>query len=109
MPTTVYVTIKTKADGFDDMYKYVRSDLYWTREYEGCRAIVGEASDKDTNTIKFVEVWDSKEAFMAYFEKRGERSGEKFALWVEEDGISFEFLSTDDWGLGSDYEPLLDA
>ena len=42
---------------------------------------------------------------MAYFAKRGERSGGKFAAWLEPDGVSFEFFNTDDWGYGVDYTP----
>jgi len=104
MTTTVYISIKTKAGHFDDMLKFVESDIYWTREFEGCQAVFGESSDEETNKIRFVELWDSKEAFNSYFEKRGERSGEKFALWVEENGISVEFLKPHDWGLGGDYK-----
>ena len=102
MTTTVHVTIKTRGDGFEPFLEYAKRDLYWTREHESCHSIHC-SSDKETNTIKFVEVWDSKEAFMSYFEKRGERSGEKFAQWLEENGISFEFHNTDEWGYGTDY------
>ena len=104
MTTTVYVTIKTKADSFDAMHNYAKEESAWTREYDGCHSIHC-SSDQATNTIKFVEVWDSQEAFMAYFAKRGERSGGKFAAWLEPDGVSFEFFNTDDWGYGVDYTP----
>ena len=61
MTTTVYVTIKTKADSFDAMHSYAKEELAWTREYDGCHSIHC-SSDQATNTIKFVEVWDSQEA-----------------------------------------------
>jgi len=104
MTTTVHVTVKTKADSFDAMHNYAKEDLVFTREFSGCHSIHC-SSDKATNTIKMVSVWDSKEAYMAYFEKRGERSGDKFAAWLEPDGITLEFHTTDDWGYGADYTP----
>ena len=60
----------------------------------------GEASDKEPNRIRFVEAWNSKEPFMDYFEK----SGEKLAQRVGEDGISLAFLSAPGCRLGAEYK-----
>ena len=103
MSTTVHVRIKTKEDSFDQMAEYVKSDLHWTREYEGCHSIHC-SMNREMSMIGMCEVWDSEDAFMAYFAKRGERSGDKFEQWLVEDGVSFEFSETVELGLGPDYQ-----
>ena len=102
MSVTVHVTIRTKEGCFDDFYALAKSELAFTRGFDGCHAVY-TSSSKDTNTLKFIEIWDSEDAFDVYFAKRAERSGEDFAKLLEGPPTK-ECFQTDNWGYGPDWK-----
>ena len=77
MSITIHITITTKDGCFDDFHALAKEELAFTRGSKGCISIQ-TSSSKDTNTLKFAEVWDSEDEFNTYFAKRVERSGEDF-------------------------------
>ena len=103
MSITTHATITTKPETFDEFHQYIKVELAMTRESAGCRSIHC-SSDKETNTLKFVGVWDDIDSFNAYSERRQERSGEIIARLLAEDGMEVVFHNTDDWGYGSEYK-----
>ena len=58
---------------------------------------------KNTNTLKFAELWESEENFYTYFEKRVERSGEDFGRLLAGQPEK-ECFQTDDWGYGKEWQ-----
>ncbi len=102
MSTSVYVTIKTKPEYFDDLYQYSREDLWFTREYSGCNSIHC-SSNKTQSTLRFCSEWENEAAFMAYFAARQNRSEWQFSEWIADNGVVIECFTTEDWGYGRDY------
>ena len=102
MSVIMHITITTEYDCFDDLQALAKEELAFTRGLKGCIPI-HTSSSKDTNTLKFAEVWESVENFNTYFEKRVERSGEDFGrLLVGPPGK--ECFQTDDWGYGKEWQ-----
>ena len=98
----MHITITTKDGCFDDFHALAKEELAFTRGSEGCLSIQ-ISSSKDTNTLKFAEVWESEADFDTYFAKRVERSGEDFArLLIGPPEI--EWFQTDDCGYGKEWQ-----
>ena len=95
-------TITTKDGCFDQFHALAKEELAFTRGSEGCISI-HTSSSKDTNTLKFAEVWESEDHFNTYFAKRVERSGEDFASLLEGPPEK-ECFQTDDWGYGKEWQ-----
>ena len=101
MSVTIHVTITTKEGCFDEFHALAKEELAFTRGSNGCFSI-HTSSSRDTNTLKFSEVWETEDDFNAYFSKRVERSGEDFArlLVGPPEKVCFQ---TDDWGYGKEW------
>ena len=101
MSVTVIVTLQAKPDTYEDFVSLAKEELAFTRSSQGCRA-VHVSTDADSQILKLVQFWESKDLFMQYFEKRVERSGEVFekALMCMP---AMEFYDTLDWGYGADF------
>ena len=102
MSITMHVTITTKDGCFDQFHSLAKDELAFTRASEGCHSIHA-SSCKETNTLKFVEVWDNEDLFNKYFEKRVERSGADFQLLLTGPPEK-ECFTTHDWGYGADWK-----
>jgi quinol monooxygenase YgiN len=102
MSVTMHITITTKDGCFDEFHALAKEELAFTRGSKGCVSIQ-TSSSKDTNTLKFAEVWDSEDDFNTYFAKRVERSGEGFGRLLEGPPEK-EFFQTDDWGYGKEWQ-----
>ena len=102
MSITMHIKITTKEGCFDDFHALAKSELAFTRGSRGCISI-HTSSSRETNTLKFIEVWESEEDFNIYFEKRVERSGEDFARVLAAPPEK-ECFQTDDWGYGKDWK-----
>jgi quinol monooxygenase YgiN len=102
MTITMHVTITTKDGCFDEFHALAKEELAFTRGSEGCLSI-HTSSSRDTNTLKFAEVWESENDFNTYFEKRVERSGEDFARLLVGPPEK-ECFQTDDWGYGEEWK-----
>ena len=98
----MHVTITTKDGCFEEFYNLAKDELAFTRGSEGCQSIY-TSSSKETNTLKFVEVWDNEDSFNNYFEKRVERSGADFGRLLVGPPVK-ECFVTDDWGYGADWK-----
>ncbi len=101
MSVTMHITITTKDGCFDQFHALAKEELAFTRGSEGCISI-HTSSSKNTNTLKFAEVWESEDHFNTYFAKRVERSGEDFARLLEGPPEK-ECFQTDDWGYGKEW------
>ena len=77
MSVTMHITIITKDGCFDEFHTLAKEELAFTRGSEGCIAI-HTSSSRDTNTLKFAEVWESEDDFNTYFAKTFDRSGNNF-------------------------------
>ena len=77
MSVTIHVTLTTKEGCFDEFHSLAKEELTFMRGSKGCISI-HTSSSRDTNTLKFAEVWESESDFNTYFAKRVERSGEDF-------------------------------
>ena len=102
MSVTMHITITTKDGCFDEFHALAKEELAFTRGSEGCISI-HTSSSRDTNTLKFAEVWKSQEDFNNYFAKRVERSGEDFARLLVRPPEK-ECFQTDDWGYGKEWQ-----
>jgi len=102
MSITMHVTVTAKDGCFEEFYNLAKDELAFTRGSEGCQCI-HTSSSKETNTLKFVEIWDNEDSFNNYFEKRVERSGADFERLLAGPPVK-ECFRTDDWGYGSDWE-----
>jgi quinol monooxygenase YgiN len=102
MSVTMHITITTKEGCFDEFHALAKEELAFTRGSKGCVSIQ-TSSSKDTNTLKFAEVWDSEDDFNTYFAKRVERSGEDFGRLLEGPPEK-ECFQTDDWGYGKEWQ-----
>ena len=103
MSVTMHCTLKSKDGCFDEFYDLAREELAFTRGSEGCMSIQ-TSSSKETNTFKFIEIWENEDFFNRYFEKRVQRSGADFErLLVGPPEI--ERCITDDWGYGDEWKP----
>lgn len=71
MSVTMHTTITTKDGCFDEFHTLAKEELAFTRGSEGCISIQ-TSSSKDTNTLKFAEVWKREDDFNTYFVKRVE-------------------------------------
>ncbi len=101
MSVTVIVTLQAKPDTYEDFVSLAKEELAFTRSSQGCRA-VHVSTDADSQILKLVQFWESKDLFMQYFEKRVERSGEVFEKALM--GMpAMEFYDTLDWGYGADF------
>ena len=102
MSVTRDITTTTKDGCFNKFHTLAKEELAFTRGSKGCVSIQ-TASSKDTNTLKFPEVWDNEGDFNTYFAKRVERSGEDFARLLVGPPEK-ECFQTDDWGYGKDWQ-----
>ena len=102
MSVTMHINQTTKDGCFDQFHALAKEELAFTRGSEGCISI-HTSSSKDTNTLKFAEVWESEDHFNTYFAKRVERSGEDFARLLEGPPEK-ECFQTDDWGYGKEWQ-----
>ena len=102
MSVTIHVTITTKEGCFDEFHALAKEELAFTRGSKGCISI-HTSSSKATNTLKFVEVWESESDFNTYFAKRVERSGEDFGRLLVGPPEQ-ECFQTDDWGYGENWQ-----
>ena len=98
----MHITITTKDGCFDDFHALAKEELAFTRGSEGCLSIQ-ISSSKDTNTLKFAEIWESEADFDTYFAKRVERKGKYFKHSLEE-RLEKECFQTDDWGYGKEWQ-----
>ena len=62
MSVTMHCTLKSKDGCFDEFYNLAREELAFTRGSEGCVSIQ-TSSSKETNTFKFIEIWENEEDF----------------------------------------------
>ena len=102
MSVTMHITITTKDGCFDEFHALAKEELAFTRGFKGCISI-HTSSSKDTNTLKFAEIWETEEDFNTYFTKRVERSGEDFGRLLAGPPEK-ECFQTDDWGFGKDWQ-----
>jgi len=102
MSVTMHITITTKDGCFDEFHALAKDELAFTRGFKGCISI-HTSSSKDTNTLKFAEIWESEEDFNTYFEERVERSGEDFGRLLAGPPEK-QCFQTDDWGYGEDWQ-----
>ena len=100
MTITLNISLKTEDGCFDDFHALTKEELTFTRGSKGCQSIQ-TSSSKNTNTLKFAEVWDSDDDFNAYFAKRVEWSGENFARLLL-GSLDKECFQTYDWGYGKE-------
>ena len=96
MSITMHITITTKDGCFDEFHALAKEELVFIRGSKGCLSI-RTSSSRDTNTLKFAEVWKSEEDFNTYFAKRVERSGDDFGRLLLGPPEK-ECFQTDDWG-----------
>lgn len=102
MSVTIHGTITTKEGCFDEFHALAKEELAFTRGSKGCISI-HTSSSRATNTLKFVEVWESESDFNTYFAKRVERSGEDFGRLLVGPPEQ-ECFQTDDWGYGENWQ-----
>ena len=102
MSVTRDITTTTKDGCFNKFHTLAKEELAFTRGSKGCVSIQ-TASSKDTNTLKFPEVWDNEGDFNTYFAKRVERKGKYFKHSLEE-RLEKECFQTDDWGYGKELQ-----
>ena len=96
MAITTFVTLKTKDGCFEEFYNLAKKELAFTRKSKGCKSIL-VSTNRETNTLKFVEFWDNEVSFREYFEQRVERSGADFERLLE--GLpEIEHYATQNWG-----------
>ena len=96
MGITTFVTLKTKEGCFDEFYNLAKVELAFTRGSKGCKSIL-VSTNRETNTLKFVEFWEDEASFNEYFERRVERSGADFERLLA--GLpETEHYSTEHWG-----------
>ena len=69
MSITMHITITTKDGCFDDFHALAKEELAFTRGSKGCISIQ-TSSSRETNTLKFTEVWDSEDDFNYLFCKK---------------------------------------
>ena len=60
MSVTMHITIKTKDGCFDEFHSLAKEELALTRGSKGCISI-HTSSSRDTNTLKFAEVWNKED------------------------------------------------
>ena len=96
MGITTFVTLKTKEGCFDEFYNLAREELAFTRGSKGCKSIL-VSTNREANTLKFVEFWEDEASFNEYFERRIERSGADFERLLAELPQT-EHYSTENWG-----------
>ena len=101
MSVTMHITITTKNRCFDEFHALAQEEPAFTRGSEDCMSI-HTSSTRNTNTLKFAEVWKSEEDFSTYFAKRVERSREDFARLLARPPEK-ECFQTDDWGYGKEW------
>jgi quinol monooxygenase YgiN len=79
-----------------NFHALAKDELVFTRGSKGCLSIQ-TSSSRETNTLKFAEVWNSEDDFNTYFAKKVERSSEDFARLLLGPPEK-ECFQTDDWG-----------
>ena len=62
MSVTMHITIITKEGCFDEFHALAKKELAFTRGSSG-QISIHTSSSKATNTLKFVEVWESESDF----------------------------------------------
>ena len=97
----MHMTITTKGGCFDVFFALGKEQITFTRVSQGCLSI-HTSSSRDTNTLKFAEVWENEEDFNTYFAKRVERSGDDFGRLLLGPPEK-ECFQTDDWGYGKEW------
>lgn len=72
MSVQVLLEAKLQPDKVDEFTAYIASIIHETRGYDGCNSMTFTLDQDDPTTAVFVESWESREKYEAYFAWRQE-------------------------------------